>query len=397
MKKTTLFLLLFLVQNLFGQSKLPLIRATSKSVTIIDGGIVAMTDWTLTPSAKPDVYTAERTTKTKWITFKTDIDTLRFQLKVGEKFDFIILLNEKDSCFTQVESAVPLLKKLSRKEKTRHDTIPFILEKNNAIHVKAIVNQQDTLSLHLDLGSFNVKITQDALLKKTHLLDNQPDALAGKVKPNFRKLAKVNTIKMGTLTLQNPIVEATGQTAKGMDGRFAWSLFEGKIIEIDYDKQMIFIHNNLSKKQLKGYTKGGLTFVSSFPCVKAAIELNNVRHEGLFSLDTGADKAMLLDSNWVYKQHFTTTMSLIKTTVLSDPRGNKFETKVVNCPKVMLENQALTNVPVSLLGSKNPVGFEMNYLGNDLLKRFNTVLDLRTDCIYFKPNSLLNVAYKEAS
>jgi hypothetical protein len=106
---------------------------------------------------------------------------------------------------------------------------------------------------------------------------------------------------------------------------------------------------------------------------------------------------MLLDSNWVYKQHFATTMPLIKTTVLSDPRGNKFETKVVRCPKVMLENQALMNVPVSLLGSKNPVGFEMNYLGNDLLKRFNTILDLRTDCIYFKPNSLLNLPYKEVS
>jgi hypothetical protein len=392
-----LFIFFFTAQNLSGQSKLPLIRANSKLVTIVDGDMISMTTWTLTPSAKPDVYTADRTIKTKWITFKTDIDSLRFQLKAGEKFDFVILWNGKDSCFTQVESAILPLKKRSRKEKTMHDTIPFVLEKNNAIHVKAIVNQQDTLSLHLDFSSFNVKITQDALLKKTHLLDNQPDALAGKAKPNFRKLAKVNTVAMGTILLKNPHVAATGVTARGMDGRFSWNLFEGKIMEIDYDKQMIFIHSALSKKQLKEFWKGELSFVSSFPCVKAALVLDNVRHEGLFSMDTGADKAMLLDSTWVYKQHFTTAMPLIKTTVLSDPRGNKFETKVVNCPKVMLENQVLMNVPVSLLGSKNPVGFEMNYLGNDLLKRFNTILDLRTDCIYFKPNSLLNVAYKEAS
>ncbi len=397
MKNIIFLLLIFIAQNSFGQSKLPIIKANSRLVTIIDDGAVVMTNWSLTPSAKPDVYTAERTTKTKWITFKTDIDSLRFRLKVGEKFDFIVLWNEKDTCFTQVESAVPSLKKLSKKEKLMHDTIPFALETNNAIRVQAIVNQQDTLNLHLDLGSFGIKITQDALLKKTHLLDNQPDALAGKVKPNFRKLEKVNIVQMGTVLLKNPPVEATGITATGMDGRFAWDLFEGKIIEIDYDKHMIFIHYTLSKKQLKGYTKRVLTFVRSFPCVKMAVVLNNVKHEGLFSLDTGADSAMVLDSNWVNKQHFTTQMSLIKTIILKDPRGNKYETKVVNCPKVMLANQSLTNVPISILGTKNPVGFELNYLGNDLLKRFNTILDLRTDCIYFKANSLLNVPYKQAS
>jgi hypothetical protein len=328
--------------------------------------------------------------------FKTDIDSLRFKLKAGEKFDFVILLNGKDSCFTRAESAVPSIKKMSKQEKVTHDTIPFTLEENNAIHVKAVVNHQDTLNLHLDLSSFNIKITQDALLKRTHLLDNQPDARAGKAKPNFRNLAKVNTVQLGTLLLENPTVEATGFTAKGMDGRFAGNLFEGKIIEVDYDKKSIFIHSKLTRKQRNGYTKGALTFVSSFPCVKTAIVIDHIRHEGLFSLDSGADKAMILDSTWVAKQHFSTPMALIKTNVVRDPRGNKYETKVVNCPGVVLGRQTLVNVPLSLLGSINPVGFEMNYLGNDLLKRFNTILDLQHDRIYFKPNSLINLPYQDA-
>jgi hypothetical protein len=54
------FIFFFTVQNLFAQSKLPLIRANAKLVTIVDGDMVAMTDWTLTPSAKPDVYTADK-------------------------------------------------------------------------------------------------------------------------------------------------------------------------------------------------------------------------------------------------------------------------------------------------------------------------------------------------
>jgi len=54
----------------------------------------------------------------------------------------------------------------------------------------------------------------------------------------------------------------------------------------------------------------------------------------------------------------------------------------------------LQNIPTYLLGSKNPVGFEMNYFGNDLLKRFNTIVDLKKDQVYLKPNKLINLPYQ---
>jgi len=53
----------------------------------------------------------------------------------------------------------------------------------------------------------------------------------------------------------------------------------------------------------------------------------------------------------------------------------------------------LTNIPTCILGGKNPTGFEINYLGNDLLKRFNIILDFKNDRMYLKPNKLMGVAY----
>jgi hypothetical protein len=54
-------------------------------------------------------------------------------------------------------------------------------------------------------------------------------------------------------------------------------------------------------------------------------------------------------------------------------------------------------VPTIILGSKNPVGFEMNYFGNGLLKRFNMILDFKNDYLYLKPNKLSTVKDKADS
>jgi hypothetical protein len=59
----------FLGQSISAQSKLPVIKASSKGVAINDGGFSDKNAWTLSPKIKPDIFTADRTPKTKWVTF----------------------------------------------------------------------------------------------------------------------------------------------------------------------------------------------------------------------------------------------------------------------------------------------------------------------------------------
>ena len=136
----------------FSQSKLPVIHAGSKGVSIRDGGFLDKNGWSLSPGARPDIYVSDRTRKTKWVVFYTDIDSIKVKVKPGTIFNFIILLNGKDSCYTQVRSAIAVDHKISSTALTR-DTIPFTLTPYNAIGIKSIVNDRDTLALHFDLGS----------------------------------------------------------------------------------------------------------------------------------------------------------------------------------------------------------------------------------------------------
>jgi len=88
-----IFIVVFIIcgKTLFAQERLPIIKATSKSVDIRDGDNFQKNVWTITPEAQPDIYTTS--SKGKVVTFYTDKDSISIKITPTTKFDFIILLN----------------------------------------------------------------------------------------------------------------------------------------------------------------------------------------------------------------------------------------------------------------------------------------------------------------
>lgn len=110
MKISLLFLSLLAGHFLFAQSKLPVIKATSKSVDIRDGDNFRKNAWTISPEIKPDVYTTSL--KGKVVTFYTDRDSISIKITNKTKFDFTILLNDTIKAPTQVVFMPSYLDKL---------------------------------------------------------------------------------------------------------------------------------------------------------------------------------------------------------------------------------------------------------------------------------------------
>ncbi len=379
----------------WAQARLPLIRATSARVAVRDGGYLDKNAWTLAPKARPDVYTADRTRQAKWVTFYTDLDSIRLRVKPGTRTTFIILLNGKDSCYTQVASALPPVGNARPRVAAAPDTIPFTLTADDVIAVRAVLNRQDTLQLHFDTGAFEVRLTREAILHHTHLLADQPAARAGTAPPNYNRLRSSTSLQLGTLTLQHPPVRATTLTAKAMDGRFGYALFEGKQVAIDYDHRYLLVYAHLPRQAVRGYTKTKLLFRRSFLCVQAALHVGNRAYPGEFLLDTGASAAVIVDSSWVSQQQFPRTLPLLKTVVLQDPRGEKLETRVVQAPAFSLGPYQLSAVPTHVFLRASPTRFAINNLGNELLKRFNLIIDLQRDVLYLKPNKLWALPFRD--
>lgn len=110
LKFLTIIAVALLTQNLFAQKKLPIIKANSIQVDIKVDNNLLKNAWRIVPEANPDIYT----TSAKKVTFYTDIDSISFNVKSNEHYDFVILLNGKDSAKTRIvwePSKLEILKK----------------------------------------------------------------------------------------------------------------------------------------------------------------------------------------------------------------------------------------------------------------------------------------------
>lgn len=113
MKKTCFLITAFFILSLsiYSQDKeMKVIRATSKLVDIRDGDNFIKANWTISPHLKPDVYNTRFGEKR--ITFYTDIDSISFDVKPESKYDFIIMMNDKDTAWTQINVTPDYLKRL---------------------------------------------------------------------------------------------------------------------------------------------------------------------------------------------------------------------------------------------------------------------------------------------
>ncbi|MGZ3776056.1 MAG: hypothetical protein ACXVI9_00270 [Mucilaginibacter sp.] len=361
----------------FGQKQLPVIKARSKTAVIIEGE--ESQSWYINPRIRPDIHVITKNIKPKWVTFRTDIDSIKVKLTPGSHFDFVVLLNNSDSCYTRLESAP--VKNYRNQEPAVHDTIPFILTAFNNIKIEAILNKADTLNLMFDSGTTGLLLTNDAIKNKAHSVNNTSTG---------------NALKIGNLywdKLQVYPVELTGQ---GLDGRFGWDLFDGKIVEIDYDKSIFIVHAKLPGIS-KNWTKLNMEYVHTLFCIRAELQIKNRKYESRFLFDNGYQRTAMLDTLLMKEQGYPKNVDVIKKVIMKNGQGKEIPVITVNNERLNLGREVLRNIPVQLLATANPARFKTHILGNEVLKRFNTILDFQNNVVYLKSNSLVNVPYKDAN
>lgn len=364
-----LFLWFITPQFTSAQEPPKVVHATSEKVSIRDGAYFEKDSWYLSPQTTLDIYTAYRDRQAKWVTFYTDIDSISFHLRPGVNHDFIILLNGTDTCHTRLQSSLSTLVGAE----TKNDTIPFTLTKENAIAVKALINGQDTAMMHFDLGTYDFR-----LIKAYHQKINS---------------AKIKSIRLGSLHRTNPAVTIAQNAAHHMDGRFGWHVFDQRVIHLDYERSLLIISDTLPF-EAQNYQAQPLVFIKSWPCIEAQVQAGAQNYAGYFLLDNGSEFNVVLDKSWVEYQQFPLDLPVLKSNTITDGLGQKFETKTVLVDKININQNNLFNVPALLLQRDGLIGAQVNYLGNQILKQFNLIIDLKNDVIYIKPNLNYKISQK---
>jgi hypothetical protein len=335
------------------------------------------------PERKPDYYYTEVPRKDHRVTFITDIDSISFDVSFGNTYDFIILWNEKDTCYTRISASYRNILSYSKTNAAHGpDTIPFFMN-NSRIFFEGSINQNSGMIFQFDLGAGMSNISHKSVEKARITFDGKTN-LINTHGTNEAPTSSSNTIEIAGLVWENVPFVQTQNMDKYEDAIIGNSLVEGKVVEINYDLMMMILHDTLPPFR-EGYSKHEVIYSEHRPHIKAAIVVDGKPYTDWFLFDTGRKGTGVIGDSFFRKNNVWDKLKTVRTS------GDKH---IAVIPQLMIGECRFTNV---IAPAWNPEGINAgrsNILGNELLNHFNVFLDNQNGIIYLKPNSLQNNKYK---
>ena len=244
--KIAILLLCSLISNITSaqKQKLPILKTNSTSISIKEGDFLYKDTWNVSPEIKLDIFVTNQFSDSKKVTFYSDIDSISFTVKPNKTYDFIILLNGKNSAYTQISTSnklKPTLEpkliytKLDKLKVSATDTIPFQLGADDGIYLKGKINGSETLDFLFDTGAGACVITSSIINKKVNIIVDGSTKNTGTDGTSIVGTSAKNTIEISNLIWDNVSLLSIDYDKRSFDIILGWIAFENKIVEIDYE------------------------------------------------------------------------------------------------------------------------------------------------------------------
>lgn len=385
LKSISILLLLSVFQNGYSQHNLPIIRANSKSVKILDGNNYKSDFWVIFPETKPDIYYLDLPRKNQKLKFITDLDSISFDMKYGETKDFIVLLNGRDSCFTQISANYQNLN-MPKKFRKGNDTIPFTM-KDNRIYFQGKINGSELLNIQFDLGAGAVNVNRKSV-KKIRITFDKEGNLINSDGANKARVSSTNEFEIAGLVWNGIEMYETKNMENYEDVIIGNGFFLDQIYKIDYDKSIIILYEELPKID-SAFVKQDMILDNGIrPVFEAIFSLEGIIYKDWFLFDTGNTSNGILGNTFLTNNNLYAKFSNILNI------GNK---KIAFIPQLIIANQTFTEGVITLeKPSKNGSQYKFaGLIGNKILKRFSVIIDNREGFIYLKPSSFLSAKILE--
>ncbi len=358
----------------------PVVRAQSRVVTITDGLHVKKNYWYVMPERVPDVYHVEIPLQPHTVTFTTDRDTISFNVTFGSRHDFVIELADGRKARTQVRAEFKSLLSCGRtvgESPPGGDRIPFRLGDNDKIYVEGRINGGPVLNLQFDLGAGG-SIIKKSSVSKVPMMFEDTIQLRNSDGVNTVPSSRSNRLELAGLRCDGiPFAVGNNMTDRE-DGLIGNALFQDKVVEIDHDRRVVAIHATLPWLS-PDWIEEQLILDGVVPYVRGALSVDGVARAGWFLLDTGAYTSILNDARLAPA-----------TKVLRELRGLA---GARNGPVLSVGGRTFPDPNYSAAAYDGDAS-ALGLLGNDVLKRFNLMIDNRRGVVYFRPNAHLHEPFR---
>ena len=272
-------------------------------------------------------------------------------------------------------------------------SIPFIMLTGGIIIIRTTIDDlKDSLNFVLDTGSGGISldsITCGYLGLPKKMSDKTVRGIAGIRKVEF---TYNHALHMQGLTVENLDFHIndydilTSAYGVRIDGIMGYSFLRRYIVILDYDNKLIEVYTPGTFK----YPRGGYLLRPQFttlPMQQVSVR-DNTLATAKFYFDTGAGLCMLLNEDLVQDSSLLRSKRKLYPTE-AEGLGGKKSMSITVVKEVRLGPYRFRNVPVYVFDDTYGVtSYPVlgGLIGNDILRRFNVILNYPEQQIYIRPN-----------
>lgn len=273
-------------------------------------------------------------------------------------------------------------------------TVPFTQLTGGIIIMKAkLGNHPDTLNFILDTGSTGISLdstTADYLKLKPIPTEREIKGIAGthKVSFLFNQQLKFPNLTIDSLNFHiNNYEILTAVYGERIDGIIGYAVLSRYIVKLDYDSlRLTFFSPGYMK-----YPKGGCLLKPNVNMLAAqSLRVRDYRTINTrFLYDIGAGVCMLLSKEFVTDSNFLEKGKKYFTKE-GEGLGGKLDMQLTVIKEVKIGPYRFHRVPVHVFDDTHDVTsypYMGGLIGNDILRRFNAIINYRKGDIYLTPNS----------
>ncbi len=375
---------------------LPVLRAESKVLDVQDGERLLKAEWSADPAIPLDVYDARRAGGAKRITFISDVDSMSFDVEPGRTYDFVILLGGKDPCRTRISTLTAPGRRLGSSPLTAPVTVPITIS-HGKLHVRGRVNGSEELDLIFDTGAGINALYPSAMARGAKLRLDGTLMNGGTGGTTVRRVDRDGRVEVGDFRWDHEPVMFIEKQVDDADGILGYPVFEDKVVEIDYDRMVMIVHEALPA-HAAGFTRTPMPISGSLTPVEAVLVNDQRRTSGFFFLDTGGNGAMIVNRAFASEHNLRGTMKKLGTSESRGVGSAVIRSEMVLLPELRIAGFSIPNVPIQLeVEAESDADPPGGVLCMEVLWRFNTILDYPRNGAYFKPNGHFDAPFKGRS
>jgi hypothetical protein len=382
------------------QAALPVLKSNSDVIDIRDGKRLQKAAWTVDSSIKLDTYLARPSHSAKQISFISDSGSIRFDTKPDHDYDFMISVKGVLCCHTRITTRRALYERSGSNGGPVE--IPMAI-KDGVLQLTGSINGSAPLSLIFDTGADGNVMYPSALAKGVQSRFDGSMISAGEGGEITRSASTGNTVDIaGFRWKEQAFIFSEKQVVPSADGVIGYVAFDGKILEWDFERMLLLVHDTLPAK-IKGFKKLSLHPAGTLTAFDSTLGIDQSRAIALrLMIDTGANMGALLKSAFVARRRLENAFPIISKGKVGGSGDAVTAVQNVRAPKLSIGGFALRDVPVSLKISGNvaPTSAahetESGLIGMPVLRRFHMIFDLSRDQAYLKPNKYFNEPFVEA-